>query len=354
MKKALKITLKVIKWIVIVLILLVLLALLVRFIGQRIYKKTPSGGINEEMMIDVNGSKQWISIYGENKDNPVLLYLHGGPGEATSLYDYAYTRKWADVYTVVTWDQRNCGKSIPKKKDDSAITYDQIMTDAIEVTKYVEDHLGKDKITILGHSWGSMLGAELVYNYPELYDCFIGTGQVVDFADNEAAFKAAAEEWAAGDPEGMKLVEKYDPDKMDMEHFRTKNKIMQKYGYDMMHSGTDYSIFKTIYFNPYYSLFDIKDFITADMDQYLDFLASDELKKFSLKDKKEYKVPFYNINGDMDYQANSKLAQEYFDSIKAPVKKMYIMKDMTHGLLASRSEEFSDIVHEIAKAEKIE
>ncbi len=111
MKKFLKVLLKILKWIFIVSIASVILFMIVRFIGQQINNRTLKGGINEEMYVDINGTKQWISIYGQDIDNPVLLYLHGGPGASTSAYDYAFTRKWSDVYTVVTWDQRNCGKS---------------------------------------------------------------------------------------------------------------------------------------------------------------------------------------------------------------------------------------------------
>lgn len=100
-----------IKWIALVILAFIVTFFLVRAAGKAIYSKTPDGGINESMYIDVNGTKQWINIYGEDIDNPVLLYLHGGSGPATSDIDYAFTRKWADVYTVVTWDQRHCGKA---------------------------------------------------------------------------------------------------------------------------------------------------------------------------------------------------------------------------------------------------
>ena len=126
------------------------------------------------------------------KTNPVLLYLHGGPGSSTSTYDYAFTRKWADVYTVVTWDQRNCGKSYSSDQNDTTLTYDLMMSDGIEMTKILLDYLGKDKITLLGHSWGTYFGCNLVLEYPEYYECYIGTGQLVDFYQNEIAFREKA------------------------------------------------------------------------------------------------------------------------------------------------------------------
>lgn len=81
---------------------------------------------------------------------------------------------------------------------------------------------------------------------------------------------------------------------------------------------------------------------------------SDEFDKFSLTDRTEYEVPYYNINGDRNYQTNYKLAQEYFDVISAPYKKLYIMEDTTHGLLESKSDAFSEILHEIAKEQSFD
>lgn len=114
-------------------------------IGRAVNSRTPKGGINESMYVEINGTKQCINIYGEDIDNPVLLYLHGGPGSATSDIDYAFTRKWADVYTVVTWDQRNCGKSYDKEQNDIVLTRDILMEDGREMTEFLLDHMGKDK-----------------------------------------------------------------------------------------------------------------------------------------------------------------------------------------------------------------
>lgn len=84
----------------------------------------------------------------------------------------------------------------------------------------------------------------------------------------------------------------------------------------------------------------------------MDFFSSEEFASFSLKDRDDYQVPFYNINGDKDYQTNYKLAQEYFEEVNAPYKQMYLMENMTHGLLESDSEGFSEIIHQIAEIER--
>lgn len=345
MKKALKI----LKIFLIVIAALILALFAAHLIGRSVNSRIPKGGINESMFVDINGTKQWINIYGDNLENPVLLYLHGGPGSATSDIDYAFTRKWADVYTVVTWDQRNCGKSYDAAQNDIPLTKEMLLEDGKELSEFLIEYLKRDKITILGHSWGSYFGANLVLEYPELYERFIGTGQLVDMTENEAAFKEEAAKWADGDGEAMALVDMLDPDDLNMDHLTARNKLMSKYGYDMMVDGSDYNLFATILFNPHYSVIDWIKYFQRDMTVYMDFINSDEFKAFSLKEKFDYEVPYYNINGNKDYQTNYKLAQEYFDSLEAPYKKLFIMENTTHGLLESKSEEFSLILHQIAK-----
>lgn len=346
---------KAVKIISIILVALVGSAIIVwaiRFVGMLANKKAPDGGINEARYVEINGTKQWISIYGKDKDNPVLLYLHGGPGAATSDYDYAFTRKWSDVYTVVTWDQRNCGKSYDKSQNGTLLTYDLLMSDGVAMTEFLLDYLGKDKITLLGHSWGSYFGANLALEYPKYYDAYIGTGQLVDMYDNEVAFKEEAAKWVGSDKDGLELLNKLNPDHMTAEHYSSKNKLMSKYGYGLFADGTDYNMSATKFFNPYYSISDWVKSSKVDNSIYMDFILSDEFNKFSLKNKTEYEVPYYNINGDRDYQTNYIIAQEYFNTITAPHKELYIMENTTHGLLETKSEEFSALLHEIANNQK--
>lgn len=344
----------VLKWIVVLLASAVALFLLIRLIGQRINGRTPPDGINESLYVDINGTRQWISIYGKNREHPVLLYLHGGPGASTSRYDYAFTRKWADVYTVVTWDQRNCGKSCCKSQNCTELTPDLLISDGLELTKFLLSYLKKEKITILGHSWGTYLGCRLVYAYPEYFDCYIGTGQMVDSRKNEIAFRAEASGWAGNDETGRKLVERLTVGTFSMEHLAARNALMKKYGYDMFAAGTDYSMVAAHVFNPYYSLRDFYRCIKADFSAYERFILSDAFSKLSILGNVDYQIPFYLVSGDRDYQTNYLIAQDYFDAVKAPRKKLYMMKNTTHGLLESKSDEFSQILHEIAGEESAE
>ena len=356
MKKALKITGKILKWTGFGILVLIAVFFIARSIGMGFNKRTPDGGINESMLVDINSTKQWINIYGQDRDNPVLLYLHGGPGSATSPYDYAFTRKWSDVYTVVTWDQRGCGKSYKTSKTDT-ITADIMMQDGREMTEYLLSYMGKDKITLLGHSWGSMYGANLALAYPEYYDAFIGAGQFIDDTENEQRLYDAAKKWCEGDEDGQAILAKWSPDKEDSaEALQARNDIMARYGYGMMKDGTDYSIFTAVLFNPNYLVKDYIGFIAdsgKSFEPYMDFFTGD-MSKLSLLGKYDYQVPYYNINGDMDYQTNYELACEYFEQVSAPEKEMFVMKDATHGLLESRSEEFSELLHQIAEKRRSE
>jgi pimeloyl-ACP methyl ester carboxylesterase len=338
------------KWVGVMVLSLFAVLLIIRWIGRGVNNRVPDGGVNVSMYVDVNGSRQWIHIYGQDRNNPVLLYLHGGPGSATSLFDYAFTRKWSDVYTVVTWDQRGCGKSYDRSHPET-ITADIMMSDGKVMTEYLRDFLPVDQITLLGHSWGSYLGANLALAYPEYYDAFIGTGQFIDPDENERRLHEAALAWSENDPEGREMVGQWARSREQGEDdFLLRNRIMDRYGYDMMKDGRDYSLFMTVLCNPNYSIREILDSIRYEDDMFTPygaFVRSDGFVEMSLLGRYDYAMPFYNIDGDMDFQTNFELACEYFSKVNAPEKELLVMKYATHGLLESRSGEFSALLHRI-------
>ncbi|MBR7085738.1 MAG: alpha/beta fold hydrolase [Oscillospiraceae bacterium] len=200
--------LKILKWTGIVLAGLIILVLLVRFIGKLYYSRTPDNGINETMYIDVNGQEQWINIYGEDKNNPVMLYLHGGPGGSTSPMDWVILRKLANDYTIVNWDQRNCGKTQIHDFQDKLITPELMRSDIDTVANYVLAYMGKEKLVILGHSWGTMYGGDYVIRHPEKADCIIDLSLSVD-KDFNAMLNKCVEDYISGEIDYQTAIDKY-------------------------------------------------------------------------------------------------------------------------------------------------
>ena len=173
MQKTLKKLIKILKWIGIVLLGMIIILLIVRLIGKMYYNRTPDGGINESMYLDVNGQDQWISIYGENKDNPVMLFLHGGPGDSYSFADFQIWRKLAKDYTVVNWDQRNAVKTWVHDAQYREITPELMRSDLEVLTDQILAYTGKDKLTLLGMSWGTLYADDYALRHPEKVECVI-------------------------------------------------------------------------------------------------------------------------------------------------------------------------------------
>ena len=359
--------LRFLKWLLCGIAALILLFLTVRFIGQRINARTPKGGINETMYVDINGTKQWISIYGQKKDNPVLLYLHGGPGGATSDMDYPVLRKLSDVYTVVNWDQRAAGHSWTKEQTNIPITFEQLFSDGEEMTKFLLDYLDTDKLTVMGISWGAAFGANMVLDHPEHYDTLIAMSWPVDGIEIQKAFKEQALEWTKDDPELHKKAENiiteqavYDSMTFDEMYSAAMEQYAVEAAYcepDSLFAG-DVNVITAMLFNPYCSLKDYYNTYVAlpnsiDMDHMSDYCYAQcsmqkSWKAFSVLDRTEYQVPVYTINGDQDYSIMPCVVKDYFDSITAPDKAYYEVEG-GHYMPMLLSERLSEIVHEITE-----
>lgn len=124
--------------------------------------------------------QQWLLIRGENKDNPVLLWLHGGPGSAQIPIHHAYTKELEKELIVVHWDQRGAGKSNNSDFRENTMTLNRFIRDTHEVTTYLMERFDEERIYLLGHSWGTLLGIHVVKQYPDNYHAFIAVFQVVD------------------------------------------------------------------------------------------------------------------------------------------------------------------------------
>jgi pimeloyl-ACP methyl ester carboxylesterase len=212
-------TLRVLKWALGVFgIVVLLIASALGYAAWRHHRAleiTSSAGIDEARYVRIGGIEQWIQIRGEDRSNPVILWLNGGPGFSTLPMTYYY-RDWEKYFTVVMWDQRGEGKSFDRSGRSIAPTMSikRMTQDGLEVAEYLRTRLHKDKIILLGHSRGSILGTHMVSERPDLFYAYVGTGQVRNLkADLAVAYplllskarsqnnqKAAADLQAAGPP----------------------------------------------------------------------------------------------------------------------------------------------------------
>lgn len=144
-------------------------------------KKLP-GSIASLEKVELGGMEQWILIRGRDLGNPVLLWLHGGPGAAQIPIARYFNGELEDHFIVVHWDQRGTGKSNPRNFDEQTMTFNNFLSDAHELTQYLKNRLQKEKIFLLGHSWGTQLGIRLADAYPQDYYAYIAVSQTVHAA----------------------------------------------------------------------------------------------------------------------------------------------------------------------------
>lgn len=137
--------------------------------------------IDERGYVRIGGIDQWIAIQGEDTRDPALLYLHGGPAEVQSPFLREFV-PWERDFTVVNWDQRGAGKTYERNGAATPdVTVERIALDAIEVAQHACTRLGKDKMILVGQSWGCVVGVYAVLRRPDIFAAYVGTGQPVNW-----------------------------------------------------------------------------------------------------------------------------------------------------------------------------
>ncbi len=143
--------------------------------------------INSLECLTINGVKQWILVRSNDTTRPVLLVLHGGPGFAMLPLLHAHNAALEDHFVVVNWDQRGAGRSYSRSVPAASMTFRQLLDDLRELTRRLKARFGRDRIVLLGHSFGTMLGLSAVKEHPEDYQAYVAVGQVIGPIANEIA-----------------------------------------------------------------------------------------------------------------------------------------------------------------------
>jgi pimeloyl-ACP methyl ester carboxylesterase len=310
--------------------------------------------IDKIKKVVLGGFPQKIHIKGDDEKNPVILFLHGGPG----MTDRAgVMQKHADLrrnFTLAAWDQRGtCGSY--KGLDVSTLTVDRLVEDAKELVDYLCKELKREKIFIVGRSWGTELGTFLAYRYPEKIAAYLGQGQVVNGVKNEELSYNFVLEQAekAGDEKSVALLKKCGPPvngqyNGGFKGLTTQRKILQKY---QKTGGSEKKggVFTTTvlprldlreytYGDIWGSIRGYKKVLSAMWPTVTDYDFVKECNKFE--------TPYYIFQGRHDKNTPSDLVEEFYNVIDAPDKDLIWFENSAHSPMKEEPEKCKSLMVE--------
>jgi pimeloyl-ACP methyl ester carboxylesterase len=296
--------------------------------------------------LKLGGIEQWILIRSHNLNNPLLLLLHGGPGSADSPLAHKFQSELEKHFIVINYDQRGAGKSYSKKIAKESMNVEQFVSDTYNLIVFLKKRFNKEKIYLIGHSWGSMLGTLVVQRYPELFYAYIGVGQVVNLIDNEIfSFQYTLKEAKKRDNKrAIKQLEKIRPySGQTLAHLRIQRKWLKKFG-GVLHNQTSmWPLLKIGIRSPEYNFVDFIRFVRGT-----DFSTKNLLKNLFkidfFKDVKEFKVPIYFCIGRYDYNTPFELSERFFKQLKAPIKKFIWFENSAHCPNFEEPEKFQNFL----------
>lgn len=309
------------------------------------YAITTPNGVDEASFVKIGGIAQYVTIRGEDRNNPVLLFLHGGPGEATNPWSFKFFSPWEQQFTVVQWDQRGAGRTFSRNGPAIAptVTIDRITRDGIELAEYLRAHLGKKKIILVGHSFGTIIGVRMVQARPDLFHAYVGTGQATDetgsrnYASNFIALRNKALQ--VHNAQALSELDRVGPPP-----YKTGEGYQVQRKWSNAFEGADMYLGATIglaLVAPGYSVSDVNDWFDGQIlsgDQLVPEMMNHGRKELGT----EFGVPVFFFQGAEDFTSSTALAREYFGKITAPHKEFVAIEGGGHFAVFMRPAEFLD------------
>lgn len=292
--------------------------------------------MKDKIFIEVNGVRQGMFIQRQAPDCPVLLFLHGGPGSPEIPFTQNFPTGLDELFTVCWWEQRGSGISYEKGISPDIMTIEQMIDDALVVVDFLRKSFNKEKIYLMGHSWGSLLGVLVAQRAPELFHAYVGIGQLVRQAESERlAYVFMLEAFRAQKNEKMvRKLEKYPIDQggeISMEYLSLRSTGMQKLGIGMMHQWK--SMLKPVMSVLTYKGYSWKEKFKYPMGNLFSLNCLwDEVLQIDLGTRApRLEVPVYIFHGKYDYQVSYVLAKAYLEKLEAPVKGFYTFDESAHS-----------------------
>ncbi|MBK8198134.1 MAG: alpha/beta hydrolase [Acidobacteria bacterium] len=295
------------------------------------------GGINEQVTARIGGIDQALTIRGKDLANPVIIVVHGGPGTPEMAMSWTYQRGWEDYFTVVQWDQRGTGKTYRLNDADAvaaSFSIERMRDDLIEVIDFVRERTGQEKVVILGHSWGTVIGLQAALARPDAVSVYIGSGQMVNMRRNEqvgfdatlAAARADGNAQAIADLEA--LAPYPGPGALTLARIGAQRNWLIHYGGTGGFRSDIDPWFRAIRLAPEYTEDDRKTYDEGGLIALEALLP--ELTEVDFDTVTESPVPVFMLHGRHDLNTPSQIAAEWMDRLSAPAKATYWFERSAH------------------------
>lgn len=284
--------------------------------------------IDSSAVVNIGGIKQYISIKGSDRKNPVLLFLHGGPGRSLLPFAETFTQKLQQQFVVVQWDQREVGETLKLNSAPSSLSLGALETDTHEMVAYLLKRFGHKKLYLVGHSFGNVPGFYMVDKYPELLYAYVAISPVVDQIKSNRQTLAMLQKQA-----------KKDNNKAELEELAMVPIPIQ----------TPEQLY---YFSKWLFIYNDVDFAKQPdfKASYLDWAATwqpiwnEAIKNNLFKTLKAVKCPVYFFVGRGDNQTFFNISAAYFKMLKAPKKQLFWFERSGHTIFNTEPDKLQDII----------
>jgi pimeloyl-ACP methyl ester carboxylesterase len=309
-------------------------------------------GVQEKLYVELGGTSQFINIRGADKENPVVIWLHGGPGSPDTFLTTTWGLDLENDYTFIRWDQRGSGRTY-FQSEDAPLSFDILLSDLDDLVDYASERF-KQPIVIAGHSWGTALGITYADTHPDKIAGYVGVGQLVNAGESDrlAALAAARLARDTGNEQDAAEIETlYDAfaetgitdENLDISGFLKFRNLTTSY----LAPGGKVP-FLTALCSPDFGWDDLRWnlLLMTDLDRFVAlqrplFAAFDT---FIPPEQLEVKCAF--IHGDNDYVCSFSLFKEYQQKLSAPSSEIFIMPGLGHTPMYDAPDEFGEILKE--------
>jgi len=321
-------------------------------------------GISGSQYLEINNTQQYILIRGHDVDNPLLLFLHGGPGASETSMLLKCNRELEREFTVVYWDQRNAGNSYDRKFPKEEIKVQKYIQDVNTLVSYLKNRFQVEKVFLVGHSWGTRLGMYAIQKHPENFIAYVGVSQELSSYEGEMmSYQYAlnkAKELDKG--KALKTLEKIgEPQSGDyttmyktgIQGFWKQKQLLIKLGGDSYNKRIYLDWMLSVWFSREYSFIDLVRFMKTFKFSSENIVCDPDYNNIDFfKQIPEVEVPVFFISGEYDYNLPWPLVEKYCDSLKSPYKEFIKFEKSGHNPAFEEPDKFNNEIIRIYNSVK--